>query len=143
MSPRRNWDSPNPSLASQCATPPRNGGGGGPHSRVGAGWGVFQFQRLEKRLSTLPTTVGGIICDHRLGRVLIFFSSRRNWNSPQPLTRRRMCPPPFGTGGRGTLAGVRGSGRVLIPTRGHTLWYSIYIYIFCVYDHLCRATGPA
>ncbi len=27
MSPRRNWDSPNPSLASDCALPPEGGGG--------------------------------------------------------------------------------------------------------------------
>ncbi len=27
MSPRRNWDSPNPSLASECAPPPRTGWG--------------------------------------------------------------------------------------------------------------------
>jgi len=46
---------------------------------------------------------------------------------PQPLTWRRLCPPPFGSGGRGTLAGERGGGRVPIPTRGHTLWYSIYV----------------
>jgi hypothetical protein len=36
-------------------------------------------------------------------------------------------PPPFGFGGRVTLAGERGVGRVPIPTRGHTLWYSLYI----------------
>ncbi len=29
--------------------------------------------------------------------------------------------------GRGTLAAERGVGRVPIPTRGHTLWYSLYI----------------
>jgi hypothetical protein len=46
---------------------------------------------------------------------------------PQPLTRRRVCPPPLGSGARGTLAGERGVGRVPIPTRGHTLWYSLYI----------------
>ncbi len=38
---------------------------------------------------------------------------------PQPLTRRRECPPPPGFGGKGTLAGERGVGRVPIPTRGH------------------------
>ncbi len=47
---------------------------------------------------------------HRV--VLSFFSSRRNWDSP--------TPHPFG--GRGTLAGERGVGRVPIPTRGHKLW---------------------
>jgi hypothetical protein len=47
---------------------------------------------------------------------------------PQPLTRRRVCPvcPPFGSGGRGTLAGERGGGRVPIPTRENKLWYSMY-----------------
>ncbi len=35
---------------------------------------------------------------------------------PQPLARRRVCPP--GSGGRGTLAGERGVGRVPILTRG-------------------------
>jgi hypothetical protein len=45
---------------------------------------------------------------------------------PPPLTRRRVCPPP-GSGGRGTLAGEKGGGRVPIPTRGHTLWYSIFL----------------
>ncbi len=44
---------------------------------------------------------------------------------PQPLNRRRVCP--LGSGGRGTLAGERGVGRVPIPTRGHTLWYSLFI----------------
>ncbi len=34
MSPRRNWDSPNPSLASECAPPPKTWGG---HTRLGGG----------------------------------------------------------------------------------------------------------
>jgi hypothetical protein len=38
MSPRRNWDSPTPSLASECATPPRAKRGRG-HIRLRArGW---------------------------------------------------------------------------------------------------------
>jgi hypothetical protein len=41
-------------------------------------------------------------------------------------------PPPFGTGGRGTLAGERGGGRVPISTSGHTLWYSVHIYMYFV-----------
>ncbi len=40
MSPRRNWDSPTPSLASECA-PPRNLKGGGVHTHLRVrGWGV-------------------------------------------------------------------------------------------------------
>ncbi len=54
MSPRRNWDSPNPSPACESAPPPRTGGGGA-HSPAAKGVGEFQFRRLEKKLSTLPT----------------------------------------------------------------------------------------
>jgi hypothetical protein len=38
MSPRRNWDSPDPSLASEFAPPPRSGRGGHTRLRV-RGWG--------------------------------------------------------------------------------------------------------
>jgi hypothetical protein len=54
MSPRRNWDSPIPSPASECAPPPGPKGGGRAHSPVAKGVGESQF-RLEKKLSTLPT----------------------------------------------------------------------------------------
>jgi hypothetical protein len=37
---------------------------------------------------------------HRVGRVLSFFSSRRNWDSPTPLAAGECAPPPFGPGGR-------------------------------------------
>jgi hypothetical protein len=54
MSTRRNWDSPNPSLASECVPPPKTGGGGAIWL-AGEGLGESQFGRLEKKLSTLPT----------------------------------------------------------------------------------------
>jgi hypothetical protein len=54
MSHRRNWDSPNPSPASGCALPPGPKGGGA-HSPAAKGVGDFQFRRLKKKLSTLPT----------------------------------------------------------------------------------------
>ncbi len=44
---------PTPSPASECAPPP--GTKGGAHSPAGEGVGESQFQRLEKRLSTLST----------------------------------------------------------------------------------------
>ncbi len=50
MSPRRNWDSPNPSLASECAPPPRTGGGGG-----GKGKGTLAGKRGGGRVP-IPTT---------------------------------------------------------------------------------------
>jgi hypothetical protein len=42
--PRRNWDSPNPFLASECSPPPETGGRGHTSLRVG-GWGESQFRR--------------------------------------------------------------------------------------------------
>jgi hypothetical protein len=59
MSTRQNWDSPNPSLASECAPPPQNRGEGA-HSPAGEGLGKSQFRRLEKKLSTLPTLCVGV-----------------------------------------------------------------------------------
>ncbi len=53
MSPRRNWDSPNPSLASECALTLTKGWGA--HSPAREGLGESQFRRLEKKLSTLST----------------------------------------------------------------------------------------
>jgi hypothetical protein len=71
---------------------------------------------------------------HRVGRVLSFFSSRRNLDSPTPLAANDCAPPPHPLvcGGKGTLACGRGVGGVTIPTRGHTLWCSINIYKYIV-----------
>ncbi len=57
MSPLRNWDSPNPSPASECSFPPgpKDGGGEGANSPAARGGGGSQFRRLEKKLSTLST----------------------------------------------------------------------------------------
>jgi hypothetical protein len=55
MSPRRNWDSPIPFPASECALPPgTKGGGGGP---VAGGWGVGKvpIPTTGEKLSTLRT----------------------------------------------------------------------------------------
>jgi hypothetical protein len=50
---------PTPSLASECAPPPGTKGGGA-HTRAGEGLGESQFQRLEEKLSTLPTLWLGV-----------------------------------------------------------------------------------
>jgi len=52
------------------------------------------------------------------------------------------CTPPL-IRGRGPLA-ARGGGRVPIPTRGHTLWYSIFTFYFVtepVFVSLLRNPG--
>jgi hypothetical protein len=47
---------------------------------------------------------------------------------PHPLSRRRVCPPPHPLvqGGKGH---TRWRERVPIPTRGHSLWCSVYIQV--------------
>ncbi len=43
--PRRNWDSPNPFLASECSPPPPETGGRWHTSLREGGWGKSQFRR--------------------------------------------------------------------------------------------------
>jgi hypothetical protein len=82
------------------------------------------FLGLAKRNSLIP--------QGRQSAKLYLQSSE--WGLPQPLTRRQECPPPprFGSGGRGTLAGERGGGRVPIPTRGHMYTEILYIFMYFV-----------
>jgi hypothetical protein len=47
---------------------------------------------------------------HRVGRVLSFFSSRLNWDSPTPLAAGECAPPPFGPGGGNTRLRLKGCG---------------------------------
>ncbi len=64
---------------------------------------------------------------HRVGRVLSFFSSRRNWDYPIPSPAGEYAPPWFG--GRGTLAGERGGGRVPMSNEEtDTVVLLIYMY---------------
>jgi hypothetical protein len=49
---------------------------------------------------------------------------------PQPLTRRLVCHLPPVSGGRGTLAGEKGVGRVPIPTRGIHCG-TLNMYVLC------------
>jgi hypothetical protein len=58
------------------------------------------------------------------------YAPRRNWDSPQPPTRRLVCPLPPVSGGRGTLAGEKGVGRVPIPTKGIHCG-TLYMYVLC------------
>jgi hypothetical protein len=76
--------------------------------------------------STLPS--------YRVDRVLGFFSSRPNWDHPpHPLDRRRarVCPP-FAPGGGGQTRLREKGWEVPIRTRGQTLWYSMYMFMYFV-----------
>jgi hypothetical protein len=92
-------------------------------------WRLWHAARLFKlkHLFDLCSEVSYMmVFYHRVGRLLSFFSSRRNWDSPNPSPQASVPPPPMFVG-RGTLAGERGVGRVPISKRGHTLWYSLKI----------------
>ena len=71
---------------------------------------------------------------HRVDRVLSFFSSLPNWDSPTPSPASECVPPPFGWGGGGgythSLAG-QGVLEVPIPTRGHRHCGTLGIYVLC------------
>ncbi len=55
MSSRRNWDSPNPSLASECAPPPVTKGEGAHSLAWGCGVGGVPIPTTGEKLSSLPT----------------------------------------------------------------------------------------
>ncbi len=65
---------------------------------------------------------------HRIGRVLSFFSSRRNWDSPTPHPQASMPPPLwFRGGGEHSLAG-KGWGRPNSDEGTYTVVLFIYTY---------------
>jgi hypothetical protein len=66
---------------------------------------------LRKYFNCVLAPDAGVGPNHRVCRVLRFFSSRRNWNSPTPLAAG-VCapPPPFGPGGGHTSLRERGLG---------------------------------
>jgi hypothetical protein len=73
--------------------------------------------------------------NHRVSRVLSFSQVVVIGTPPIPHLKASVLPPPppsLVLGGRGSLTGERGDGRVPIPTRGHTLWYSLYVHMYFV-----------
>jgi hypothetical protein len=69
----------------------------------------------------------------QVDRVLSFFSCRLNWDSPTPSPAGECVPSLLWFRRVYTLACERGGGGIPIPTRGQTLWYSRYRYIYmCV-----------
>ncbi len=69
MSPRRNWDSPNPSLASECAPPPRTGGWA--HSPAGEGLGESDSDDLRKNLELLLCAINCPVRTVRISSILL------------------------------------------------------------------------
>jgi hypothetical protein len=75
MSPRRNWDSPNPSLASECAPPPEPGGGGW-HTRLRVrGWGSPNCDHWRKSVALC------LLCGSYLGPLRFW-----HWQFDAPTT---------------------------------------------------------
>jgi hypothetical protein len=88
----------------------------------------------ETALPASPKSYGFVkttfLCRAESRQSAQLFSSRRNWDSPNPSPAGE-CARSAGSGGRGTLAGERGGGRVPIPTKGHTLCGTLFIYVLC------------
>jgi hypothetical protein len=55
------------------------------------------------------------------------FSSRRNWDSPNPLPAGECAPPPLVPGGEAYSQAREGVEESQFRRRGHKLWYSVYI----------------
>jgi hypothetical protein len=69
---------------------------------------------------------------HRVGRVLSFFSSRRNWDSPTPLSRQASVPPhPMVRGGGGHTR-ERGWGSPNSDEGTYTVVLFIYEYFVAI-----------
>jgi hypothetical protein len=69
-----------------------------------------------------------ISLNHRVGRVLSFFSSRLNWDSPNPSPVHECGPPPFGSGGEGhTRWRERGWESPNSNEGTYTVVYSLYV----------------
>jgi hypothetical protein len=98
------------------------------------------FKWYSSRLVPLTLDLGMVpyAVEHRVGRVLSFSPVVGIGTPPTPHPQASV-PSPFGSGGRGTLAGERRGGRVPIPTRGHTLWYSV----LCAVESTCETCWPS
>jgi hypothetical protein len=77
--------------------------------------------------------------DHRVCRGLSFFSSRRNWDSPNPSPAGECAPPLFGSRGRCTLAGERGEEVGKSQFQG-TCTVVLFIYMCTLCSRLFRSS---
>jgi len=97
----------------------------------------FHFKISAKKLSRgccpYRATILNLGC-HRVGRMLSFFSSRRNWDCPNPSPAGECASPPLAPVTRGAAPSLarEGSGESQFQ-RGdiHSAWYSLYICNLC------------
>ncbi len=69
---------------------------------------------------------------HRVGRVLSFFSSRRNWDSPNPSPAGECSPLPLVPGGGAhSLATEEGGGGESQFRRGDIHCGTLYMCVLC------------
>ncbi len=102
-------------------------------SNATVGKKVFDTQNSLKSCTYLGQRIGEVLrTGHRVGRVLSFFSSRRNWDSPNPSSAGEYAPP-TGSGGRGTLAGERRGERVPIQFRRGDIHSVVVLFIYRTY----------
>ncbi len=74
-------------------------------------------------------------CYHRVGRMLSFFSSRRNW-PPTPLAAGECAPQPFGPGGGAHCLRERGWGS---PNSDEGT-YTVVLYIYKYFVHAIHSS---
>ncbi len=89
----------------------------------------FRSKRIEG-------VAGWCSVDHRVDRVLIFFSIRPNWDSPIPSPAGERVPPPLVQGGGGThsLAGEEVGGSQFWRGDRHCDTLVKYMYVLCDVD---------
>jgi hypothetical protein len=97
-------------------------------------WGAPAGSQRRVNSYTLPagrqpaTRLPAFTGKYRVGRVLSFFSSPRNLGLPQPLTCRRVCPPPPVLG-RGTHSLAR-EGLGESQFRRGNIQYTVVLFIY-------------
>jgi hypothetical protein len=79
--------------------------------------------------------------EHRVDRVLSFFSGRPNLDSPTPLPAGECVPPPwFGGGGAHSLAG-EGAGESQLG-RGDKHCGTLVMYVLCGIEPRAKSRWP-
>jgi hypothetical protein len=104
-----------------------------------SGFGAVSF--FSVHWWQLNATSQMLLFDHRVGRLLSFFSSR-NWDSPNPSPPGVCASPPFVLGG-GAVGHTRWRGRSWECPNSDDGTYcgTLYIYVLCVLDHQLRLMG--